>query len=76
MIGLIGGALAAGAKVAIRKMSDTEPTAHIVFYFALFGALFSGIPMLTNETYSPNNQEWLLLIGMSDQRIMYLSVLR
>lgn len=64
VIGLIGGALAAGAKVAIRKMSDTEPTARIVFYFAFFGALFSGIPMLTHETYSPNNQEWLLLIGL------------
>ncbi len=64
VVGLIGGALAAGAKVAIRKMSDTEPTARIVFYFAFFGALFSSIPMLTNETYSPNNQEWLLLIGL------------
>ncbi|MFK7794445.1 MAG: DMT family transporter [Gammaproteobacteria bacterium] len=64
VIGLIGGALAAGAKVAIRKMSDTEPTARIVFYFAFFGALFSGIPMLTSETYSPNQQEWLLLIGL------------
>jgi drug/metabolite transporter (DMT)-like permease len=64
VIGLIGGALAAGAKVTIRKMSDTEPTARIVFYFAFFGALFSSVPMLTNETYSPNNQEWLLLIGL------------
>lgn len=64
VIGLIGGALAAGAKVAIRKMSDTEPTARIVFYFAFFGALISSIPMLTNETYSPNNHEWLLLIGL------------
>ena len=64
IVGLIGGALAAGAKVAIRKMSDTEPTARIVFYFALFGALFSGIPMLTSDTYSPNTNEWLMLIGL------------
>jgi drug/metabolite transporter (DMT)-like permease len=64
VIGLIGGALAAGAKVAIRKMSDTEPTARIVFYFAFFGALISSVPMMTNETYSPNNHEWLLLIGL------------
>jgi drug/metabolite transporter (DMT)-like permease len=64
VVGLIGGALAAGAKVAIRKMSDTEPTARIVFYFAFFGALFSSIPMLTSETYSPSTNEWLLLIGL------------
>ena len=36
LVGLIGGALAAFAKVTIRKMSDTEPTARIIFYFALF----------------------------------------
>ncbi|MDW3094458.1 MAG: DMT family transporter [Gammaproteobacteria bacterium] len=64
IIGLIGGALAAAAKVSIRKMSDTEPTARIVFYFAFFGTLFSSVPMLTNETYSPNSQEWLLLISL------------
>ena len=50
--------------MAIRKMSDTEPTARIVFYFAFFGALISSVPMMTNETYSPNNHEWLLLIGL------------
>ena len=47
IVGLIGGALAAAAKVSIRKMSDTEPTARIVFYFALFGAMISSIPMFT-----------------------------
>lgn len=64
IIGLIGGALAAGAKVAIRRMSDTEPTARIVFYFALFGALFSGVPMLTGDIYTPNAYEWMLLISL------------
>ena len=62
IVGLIGGALAALAKVAIRKMSDTEPTARIVFYFALFGALFSGIPAFSGELYIPSSNEWALLL--------------
>jgi drug/metabolite transporter (DMT)-like permease len=64
VIGLVGGALAAAAKVAIRKMSDTEPTARIVFYFAFFGALFSLIPMLVGEKYMPNPHEWMLLVAL------------
>lgn len=64
VIGLIGGALAATAKVAIRKMSDTEPTARIVFYFALFGALFSLIPMIIGERYMPTPYEWMLLVTL------------
>ncbi len=66
VVGLIGGALAALAKVAIRKMSDTEPTARIVFYFALFGALFSSIPAFSSGLYIPNPGEWglLLLLGI------------
>jgi len=66
VIGLIGGALAAAAKVAIRKMSDTEPTARIVFYFAFFGATFSSIPLMTGEVYSPSPEQWglLLMLGL------------
>ena len=66
LVGLAGGALAAAAKVAIRKMSNTEPTTRIVFYFALFGAIFSSIPVLIGETYSPTANEWglLLLLGV------------
>ena len=68
VVGLIGGALAALAKVSIRKMSDTEPTARIVFYFALFGALISSIPVIAGEPYLPDSyQEWtlLLLLGLT-----------
>lgn len=62
LVGLIGGALAALAKVAIRKMSDTEPTARIVFYFALLGALFSSIPAFSSGIYIPSSSEWVLLL--------------
>ena len=66
IIGLVGGALAALAKVAIRKMSDTEPTSRIVFYFALFGALFSSIPAFSSDIYIPTISEWglLFLLGI------------
>ena len=66
LVGLLGGALAAAAKVAIRKMSDTEPTTRIVFYFALFGALFSSIPVIIGEPYlpTPNELGLLLLLGI------------
>ena len=68
VVGLIGGGLAALAKVSIRKMSDTEPTARFVFYFALFGALISRGPGITGEYYFPDSyQEWtlLLLLGLT-----------
>ncbi len=66
LVGLAGGALAAAAKVAIRKMSNTEPTTRIVFYFALFGAVFSSIPVLAGQAYVPTAKEWslLLLLGV------------
>ncbi len=64
LVGILGGALAAIAKVAIRKMSDTEPIARIVFYFALLGMLFSLFPMLASETYIPSINEWMLLLGL------------
>jgi drug/metabolite transporter (DMT)-like permease len=35
LIGLLGGVLAALAKVTVRRLSRSEPTTRIVFYFAL-----------------------------------------
>lgn len=65
LVGLIGGALAAFAKVTIRKMSDTESTTRIIFYFALFGALISAVPALATELHIPTGQQWgyLILLG-------------
>lgn len=62
LVGLLGGIFVAAAKVAIRKMSNTEPTTRIVFYFALFGALFSSIPVVSGPSYTPTANEWLLLL--------------
>jgi drug/metabolite transporter (DMT)-like permease len=59
--GLMGGALAALAKVTIRRMSASEPTSRIVFYFGLISLSISAIPMFW-YWQNPDNREWLLLI--------------
>ncbi|GLQ30096.1 DMT family transporter [Litoribrevibacter albus] len=46
LIGLAGAALASLAKVTIRRMGSTEPSARIVFYFALLSTLISVVPLL------------------------------
>jgi len=61
LVGILGGALAAFAKVSIRRMSDTEPTSRIVFYFAAISLIISSIPLL-NSWITPTNHEWLLLL--------------
>lgn len=45
IVGLAAGVFAALAMVGIRRLSATEPTRRIVFYFGLFGTLFSGLPL-------------------------------
>ena len=60
LAGLLGGALAALAKVTIRRMSPTEPTSRIVFYFGIISLFISTIPMFW-FWQNPNKEEWLLL---------------
>jgi drug/metabolite transporter (DMT)-like permease len=45
-VALLGGLLAAVAKVTVRHLSGTEPTGRIVFYFTLTGTVVSAIPLL------------------------------
>ena len=61
LVGLMGGALAALAKVTIRRMSASEPTSRIVFYFGLISLTVSTIPMFW-YWQNPDNREWMLLI--------------
>ncbi len=44
LIGILGGFLAAIAKVSIRRLSRTEPNLRVVFYFAFIGTIVSFIP--------------------------------
>lgn len=46
LIGLASGALAAFAVVNIRRMSETEPTTRIVFYFSTISVAVSALPLL------------------------------
>ena len=61
LVGLLGGALAALAKVTIRRMSDSEPTSRIVFYFGLIGLIVSAIPLIW-FWQDPTTKEWIILI--------------
>lgn len=65
-IGAISGLLAAGAMVGIRRISDTEPTARVVFYFTAIGSLVSAIPLLWAwRTPSAEALGWLVTTGLS-----------
>ena len=41
LVGLCAGLLAAIAQTGIRRMTSTEPTTRIIFYFSLFSTLVS-----------------------------------
>jgi drug/metabolite transporter (DMT)-like permease len=65
LIGLAASVMAAFAFVSIREMSDTEPAYRIVFYFSLFSALLSSIPLTWAWQPLSEHDLWLLLaIGL------------
>ena len=61
IVGLGAGVLAALAMVSIRRMSASEPTIRIVFYFTMFGTLISAVPLIW-AWRSPQPEIWWLLI--------------
>jgi drug/metabolite transporter (DMT)-like permease len=63
LIGLGAGILGATAMVSIRRMSASEPTIRIVFYFTVFGTLISAVP-LAWSWQAPKPEIWWLLILM------------
>ncbi len=66
LIGLLGGLLAALAKVTVRRLSRTEPATRIVFYFALIAGAVSAVPLLWSwQTPSTDALLWLLAIALS-----------
>jgi drug/metabolite transporter (DMT)-like permease len=64
LIGLLGGLLAAVAKVTVRRLSRSEPPARIVFYFALFASVASSVPLLW-AWQTPSAGAWLWLLGIA-----------
>lgn len=62
LVGIAASLLAAFAFVSIREMSDTEPAYRIVFYFSLFSALLSAIPLTWAWQPLQAHDLWLLLL--------------
>ncbi len=64
-IGLGAGMLGALAMVSIRRMSGSEPTIRIVFYFTVFGTLVSAVPLFWSwQSPQPEIGGLLILIGL------------
>ncbi len=61
LLALLGSALAALAKVGIRKMAETEPSTRIVFYFATISAVCASIPLFW-AWKTPDWHGWVLLL--------------
>ena len=63
LVGLLGAALAALAKVTIRRMSATEPSQRIVFYFGLIATLISFPAALIDWRPIPSSA-WFGIVAM------------
>lgn len=65
MIALLGGGLAAVAKVTVRRLSATEPPARTVFYFSAIGTTASLVPLIWLwDTPTREQWVWLLVLGI------------
>lgn len=65
LVGLAGGALAAGAKVSVRRLTHTEPAARVVFWFAVLAAVCSApLAVLTWQPPTPGAWGLLAAIGL------------
>ncbi|PPR11821.1 MAG: Riboflavin transporter [Alphaproteobacteria bacterium MarineAlpha11_Bin1] len=59
----VAGALFGGMVViCIKKLSSTEPTRRIIFYYALYMMLFSSIPAAVFWVHPTWNEVWLLVL--------------
>jgi drug/metabolite transporter (DMT)-like permease len=63
LVGLASAILGAVAQVGIRRLTRTEPSSRIVFYFALIGTL-GGLPAAAAEWRAPSGTMWMVLLGM------------
>ena len=65
LIGLLGGALAALAKVTVRRLGRSEPSARVVCFFAIFATPISAVPLIWAWQTPDLSQVGLgLLIGL------------
>jgi drug/metabolite transporter (DMT)-like permease len=65
LIALLGGVLAAIAKVTVRRLSASEPTTRIVFYFAAIGTAISLVPLAWwGQSPAASHLAWFILLGI------------
>ena len=62
LVALAAGILAALAMVSIRRMSASEPTIRIVFYFTVLGTSFSAVPLIWSWQLPEADIWWLLML--------------
>ena len=63
LVALSSSAMAAIAFVAVRKLSATEPTLRIVYFFAIFGLFISAFPLIWNWQ-TPTLSQYFMLMGV------------
>lgn len=63
LVALAGGALAALAKVSVRRLAREEPGTRIVFYFALIATTVSALPALL-AWQTPSPLAWMLIAAI------------
>lgn len=61
LIGVLGGMLAAFAKVVIRRMGSAEPSTRVVFYFSAIATVGSAIPAAI-LWQMPSPRMWLMFV--------------
>lgn len=65
LIGLLGGAFAALAKVTVRRLGHSEPSIRVICYFAIFATPVSAIPLLWAwQTPTPEEFGLAFLVGL------------
>lgn len=62
LIGVLSGFGAAMAMASIRRMTDTEPSTRIVFYFSLLATLMGALPMPW-RWIEPTPEIWVLIVS-------------
>lgn len=63
LFGIASSFLAAGAMISIRRLSSTEPSTTIVFYFMSTGVIVGGA-MMAREFIMPTAADALLMVGL------------
>ena len=62
IVAVIGAIFGGMVVICIKKLSSTEPTRRIIFYYAFYTTLFSAIPAVIFWTTPTLNEIWILIL--------------